>query len=176
MLLLLFLQTLMLILFSLLINSSLLCMLTSLKQWSLLHCLMWMFCLYNNISHWIRWELISHHTSTSFWFRVKVCWFLTVVSAVKNMIWHFFQNVIVPQNISVSVAATASDVIMLLTVLYTTMMFSLSSWTMRMTMMSMRMSMLLSQDESCQCCWQEQLLSILTLKYVQLFFLLLRCL
>ncbi len=148
MLLFLFLQTLMLILFFLLINSSLLCMLTSLRQWSFSHCSVWMFCLYSNISHQIRWELINHCTLTSFWFRVRVCWFLTVVSAVENTVWHSFWNVVVSQNISVSVAATASDVIMLLAVLYATMMFSLSSQMMRTTTMSMRVNMLLSQGRS----------------------------
>jgi len=47
-----------------------------------------------------------------------------------------------------SVAVTASDVTTLLAVLYATMMFSLASQTMRTTMMSMRMSLLLSQDKS----------------------------
>jgi len=47
-----------------------------------------------------------------------------------------------------SVAVTASDVITHVAVLYATMMFSLSSQTMRTTtMMSMRMSLLLSQEE-----------------------------
>jgi hypothetical protein len=43
-----------------------------------------------------------------------------------------------------SVAVTASGVIMLLAVLYATMMFSLSSQMMRTTMMSMRVNLLLS--------------------------------
>ena len=122
-----FLQMLMLILFFLLINSSLLHMLTSLRQWSFSCCSVWTFCLYSNVSHWIKWELIDCCTSMSFWFKVRVCWFLTVVSAVENTVWHSFWNVVVSQNISVSVVTTASDVIMLLAVLYTTMMFSLSS-------------------------------------------------
>jgi hypothetical protein len=42
-----------------------------LRQWSFSHCLMWMFCLYSSVSHWIRWELISCHTSMWFWFRVR---------------------------------------------------------------------------------------------------------
>ena len=144
MLLLLLLQTLMSILFSSLINSSLLDMLTFLKQWSFLCCSVWMFCLYSNVSHQIRWELIDHCTSMSFWFRVRMCWFLLIVSTVRHAVWHSFQNVIVHQNISVSVVITASDVTMLLAVLYAIMMFSLSSWMMRTTTMSMRMSVLLS--------------------------------
>jgi len=127
-LLLLFLWMLMLILFSSLINSSLLDMLTFLKQWSFSCCLMWMFCLYSNVSHWIRWELISHYTSMLFWFRVEVCWFSTVVSAVKNAVWRSFQNVVVFQNISKDVTASANDIITLLTTLYATMMCSLSSF------------------------------------------------
>ena len=47
-----------------------------------------------------------------------------------------------------SVAVTASDVITLLAVSYATMMFSLLSQMMRMTTVSMRVSMLLSQDKS----------------------------
>ncbi len=47
-----------------------------------------------------------------------------------------------------SVAITASDMIMLLAVLYTTMMFSLSSQMMRTMTVSIRVSMLLNQDES----------------------------
>ncbi len=47
-----------------------------------------------------------------------------------------------------SVAVTASDVITLLTVLYATMTFSLSSQMMRTTTVSMRVSMLLNQDRS----------------------------
>ncbi len=166
------LQMLMSILFSLLINSSLLVMLTSLRQWSFSCCSVWMFCSYSNVSHWIRWELIDCHTLMQFWFKVRVCWFLLIVSTVKHMIWHSFWNVVVHQNISVNVAVTASDMTTLLTVLYATMMFSLSSWTMRMTTVSMRVSMLLSQDKSHQCHWQKQSSSISTLKYVQLFFLL----
>jgi len=54
-----------------------------------------------------------------------------------------------------SVAVTASGVITLLAVLYATMTFSLSSQMMRMTTMSMRMSLLLSQEELHQCCQQE---------------------
>jgi hypothetical protein len=103
--------------------------------------------MYNNVLHWIRWELISHCTSMSFWFRVKVCWFSAVVSTVRNMIWHSFQNVVVCQNISVSVAATASDMTTLLTALYATMMFSLSSWRQWTTTVSMRVSVLLNWDE-----------------------------
>ena len=47
-----------------------------------------------------------------------------------------------------SVAVTASDMITLLTVLYATMMFSSSSQMIRITIMSMRVSLLLSQEES----------------------------
>jgi len=139
--------TLMLILFLRLINSSSLCMFTFLRQWLFSLCSVTMFYLYKSVSHCSRWELISCHTSMQFWFRVKTCWFLTVVLTVKNMIWHSFWTVIVHQNISVSVAATASDVIMLLTVLYTTMMYSLLSWTMRTTTALMKVSVLLSWDE-----------------------------
>jgi len=71
--------TLMSILFLRLINSSLLCMLTLLRQWSFLLCSVTMFCLYRSVSHHSRWELINCHTSMQFWFRVKMCWFLTVV-------------------------------------------------------------------------------------------------
>ncbi len=177
MLLFLLLWTLMLILFLRLINSSSLCMFTFLKQWLFSLCSVTMFYLYKSVPHCSRWELISCHTSMQFWFRVKTCWFLTVVLTVKNMIWHSFWNVIVHQNISVSVAATASDVIMLLTVLYTTMMYSLSSWTMRTTTALMKVSVLLSWDELhwSHCQW-EQLLSTSIFKYVQLLFLFLCCL
>ena len=171
MLLLLFLQMLMLILFSSLINSSLLCMLTSLRQWLSLCCSMWTFCSYSNVLHWIRWELISHHTSMSFWFKVKMCWFLTVVSAVRNTIWYSFWNVVVHQNISISVTATASDVIMLLTALYTAMMYSSSSQMMKTMTVLMRMSTLLSWDKLHQLCcqWGWSLLT-LTFRYVWLLF------
>ncbi len=120
-------QTLMSILFSRLINSSLLYTLTSLRQWSFLLCLITMFCLYKIISHQIRWELISCYTSMQFWFRVRVYWFLSVVLTVKNTVWCSFQNVIICQNISVSVVTTANDVIMLLAALYATIMYSSSS-------------------------------------------------
>jgi hypothetical protein len=83
--------TLMSILFSRLINSSLLCMLTSLRQWLFLLCSMITFCLYKTVSHHSRWELISCYTSMQFWFRVRTCWFLTVVLTVRNMIWHFLK-------------------------------------------------------------------------------------
>jgi len=54
-----------------------------------------------------------------------------------------------------SVAVTASDVTMHITVLYATMMFLLSSQMMRTTtMMSMRVSLLLSQEELHQHCCQ----------------------
>ncbi len=139
MLLLLLVWMLMSILFLRLINSSLLCTLTSLKQWSFLLCLITMFCLYKTVSHCSRWELISYCTSMWFWFKVETCWFLTVVLTVKNTVWHFFQNVVVCQNISVSVVTTASDMIMLLTTLYATMM--------RTTTALMRMSVLLSWDK-----------------------------
>jgi len=148
MLLLSFLQMLMLIQFSSLINSSSLCTLTFLRQESSLCCSVWTSCLYSNVLHQIKWELIVHCTSTQFWFRVRVCWFLLIVSTVRHAVCHFFQNVIVHQNISMSVAVTASDMITLLTVSYATMMFSLSSWMMRMTTMSMRINLLLSQEES----------------------------
>jgi len=46
-----------------------------------------------------------------------------------------------------SVAVTASDMITLFAVLYATMMFSSSSQMMKMTTMSMRMSLLLNQEE-----------------------------
>ncbi len=162
-----FLWTLMSILFSELINSSLLCMLTSLRQWLFLLCSVTMFCLYKTVSHWLRWELIDCYTSMQFWFRVKMCWFLSVILTVRNVIWCSFWNVVICQNISVSVAATASDMITLLTTLYTTTMCSLSSQTMRTTTASMRMSTLLDQDRLHQfCCWQRQLLSTSTFKYV----------
>jgi len=115
------------ILFSRLINSSLLCILTSVRQWLFSLCLMTTFCLYESVSHCSKWELSSHHTSMQFWFKVRVCWFLTVVLTVNNTVWHFFWNVIIHQNISVSVVTTVSDLIMLLTALYTTMMYSLLS-------------------------------------------------
>jgi len=51
-----------------------------------------------------------------------------------------------------NVAVTASDMTTLLTVLYATMMFSLSSQMMRTTTMSMRMSLLLNQEELHQHC------------------------
>jgi len=75
-------------------------------------------------------------------------------SSYINAILIQSQNVIIHQNISVSVAATASDVIMLLTVLYTTTMYSLSSQTMRMTTVLMRVSTLLNQGELHQLCCQ----------------------
>jgi hypothetical protein len=84
----------------------------------ILLCSVTIFCLYKTVSHCSRWELISHYTLMQFWFRVRACWFLTVVLTVRNIVWHFFWNVIVHQNISVSVATTASDMIMLLTALY----------------------------------------------------------
>jgi len=143
---LLFLQTLMSILFSRLINSSLLYMLTSLRQWSFSLCLVTTFCSYKSVSHCSRWELISHCTSMWFWFKVRTCWFLTVVLTVKNAVWHLFQNVVVHQNISVSVVTTASDMIMLLTALYTTMMNLLSSQMIRTTTVLMRISTLLNWD------------------------------
>ncbi len=119
--------TLMLILFLRLINSSLLCMLTFLRQWSFLLCSVTTFYLYRSVSHCSKWELISCCTLTQFWFRVETCWFLTVVLTVKNTVWHSFWNVVVHQNILINVTVTASDMIMLLTVLYTTMMYLLSS-------------------------------------------------
>jgi len=128
--------------------------------------------LYKNISHWIRWELIDCCTSTQFWFRVKVCWFLLIVSTVRHMIWYSFWNVVIHQNISMSVAVTASNMIMLLAVSYATMTFSLSSQTMRTTTVSMRMNMLLNQGKSHQHCWWGQLSSTSLLRYIQLFFLL----
>ena len=147
------------------------------QQWSFLLCSVTMFCLYRTVSHQLRWELISHHTLMQFWFKVKVCWFLSVVLTVKNVIWHSFWNVIVHQNISVSVVTTVSDMIMLLTALYTTMMCSLSSQTMRITTVSMRVSALLNWDELHQlCCWQEWSLLTLIFKYIQLLFLFLCCL
>ncbi len=82
--------TLMLILFSRLINSSLLCMLIFLKQWSFLLCSVTMFCLYKTVSHCSRWEFISHCTSTQFWFKVRTCWFLMIVLTVRNAVWCFF--------------------------------------------------------------------------------------
>jgi hypothetical protein len=63
--------------------------LTLFRQWSFLCCSVWTSCLYSNVSHWIRWELISCHTSMQFWFRVRVCWFLQLLT-VKHMIWHSF--------------------------------------------------------------------------------------
>ena len=160
------------ILFLRLINSSLLCTLTSLRQWLFLLCSVTTFCSYRTVSHQIRWELISCCTSMWFWFRVETCWFLSVILTVKNVIWCSFWNVIVCQNISVSVAVTASDMIMLFTVLYATMMFLLSSQMMRTTTMSMRVSLLLSWDRSHWHCQWGWLSSMLPLKYVQLFFLL----
>jgi len=145
-------QTLMSILFLRLINSSLLCTLTFLRQWSFLLCSVTMFCSYRIISHCSRWELISCCTLMQFWFRVKTCWFLTVVSTVRNTVWCSFQNVVICQNISISVTATASDMIMLLTVLYTTMIYSLLSQMMRTTTASMRVSTLLNWDELYQSC------------------------
>jgi len=108
----------------------------------------------------------------SFWFRVEVCWFSMVVPAVENTVWRLFQNVVIPQSILKSVAATASDMIMLLAVLYATMMFSLSSWMMRTTTVLMRMSVQLSQDKSHQRRRRGRLSFTLTLRYVRLFFLL----
>jgi len=126
-LLLLFLQILMSILFLRLINSSLLCMFTFLKQWSFSLCSVTTFHSYEPVSHHSKWELISCCTSMQFWFKVKACWFLMIVLTVRNMIWCSFWNVIICQNISVSVMTTASDVIMLLAALYATMMYLLSS-------------------------------------------------
>jgi len=168
------LQLLMLIQFSLLISSSLLNTLTFLRQEPFSRCSVWMFCLYNYTSHQIRWELIDCCTSMQFWFRVKMCWFLLIVSTVRHTVWHSFWNVIVCQNISVSVAVTASGVTTHVTVLYTTMMFSFSSQMMRTTtIMSMRMSLLLSWEEShWHHCWWGRLSSMSPLKYIQLFFLL----
>ena len=138
-----FLWTSMSILFSELINSSLLCTLTFLRQWSFSLCSVTTFCLYKTVSHQLRWGLISCYTSMQFWFRVRVCWFLLIVLTVKNVIWRSFWNVIICQNILMSVAATASDMITLLATLYATMMCSLSSQTMRTTTVLMRMSTLL---------------------------------
>ncbi len=171
------LQTLMSILFLRLINSSLLYMLTSLRQWLFSLCSVTMFCLYKLISHCSRWELISCHTLTQFWFRVRMCWFLTVVLTVRNTVWCLFWNVVVHQNISVNVAATVSDVIMLLTALYATMMYLLSSQTMRTTTVLMRMSALLSWGKlHWPHCWQRQSLLTSTFKYIWLLFLFLCCL
>ncbi len=147
-----FLWLLMKIQFSLLISSSSLSTLTLLRQETFLCCSMWMFCLYSSILCWIKWELISCCTSMQFWFKVRVCWFLTVVSTVRHMIWHSFWNVIVHQNISVSVVITVSDMTTLFAVSYATMTFSSSSQMMRTTIMSMRMNLLLSQEESHWCC------------------------
>ncbi len=165
------------ILFSRLINSSLLCTFTFFRQWSFLLCLMTTFCLYRTVSHCSRWEFISHYTSTQFWFRVRACWFLTVVLTVKNAVWCSFWNVVVCQNILMSVAATASDMIMLLTTLYTIMMYSLSSWMMRTTMVLMRVSTLLDWGRLHQsyCQWEQSLLTS-TFRYIQLLFLFLCCL
>ena len=111
-----------------------------------------------------------------FWFRVKMCWFLTVVSTVRNTVWHSFWNVIVCQNISVNVVTTASDMTMLLTALYATTMYSLSSQMMRTTTVSMRMNTLLDQGKlHWPCCWQGRLLSTLTFKYVWLSFFFFSC-
>jgi hypothetical protein len=50
------------------------------KTMIILLCSVTMFCLYRTVSHWLRWELISHCTSMWFWFRVKcvdfcqLCW------------------------------------------------------------------------------------------------------
>ena len=168
-----FLWLLMKIQFSLLISSSSLSILTSLRQESSLCCSVWTFCLYNFVSCQIRWELISHHTSMQSWFKVRVCWFLLVVPTVRHMVWHSFWNVVVHQNISVSVVITASDVTTHVAVLYATITFSLSSQMMRTTtMMSIRMSLLLGQEELHQhCCQWGQSSFMSPLKYVQLFFL-----
>ncbi len=139
--------TLMSILFLRLINSSLLCMLTFLRQWLFLLCLMTMFCSYETVLYCSRWELISCFTLMWFWFRVRTCWFLTIVLNVRNAVWHSFQNVIICQNISINVVTTASDMIMLLTASYTTTMYSLSSQTMRTTMTLMRISVLLNWEK-----------------------------
>ncbi len=172
-----FLWTSMSILFSELINSSMLCMLTSLRQWLFLLCSVTMFCLYKTVSHWLRWELISCCTSMWFWFRVRVCWFLSVVLTVKNVIWCSFQNVVICQNILMSVVTTASDVTTLLTALYATTMCSLSFQTMRTMMTLMRVSTLLSWGELHQPHhWWGRLLSTSTFRYVQLLFLFLCCL
>ncbi len=166
----------MLILFFELINSSLLYTLTSFRQWSFLLCSVTMFCSYRTVSHQLRWELISCCTLMQFWFKVEVCWFLLIVLTVRNTIWRFFWNVIICQNISVSVAATASDMITLLTTLYAIMMCSLSSQMMRTTTVLMRMSALLSWDKLHQShCWQRQLLLTSTFRYIWLFFLFLHC-
>jgi len=171
-----FLWTLMSILFSELINSSLLHMLTFLKQWSFLLCLMTMFCLYKTVSHWLRWELINCYTLMQFWFRVRMCWFLLIVLTVRNVIWHFFWNVVVCQNISVNVTVTVSDVNTLFATLYTTMMCSLSSQTMRTTTVSIKVSVLLNWGKlHWLCCQQRRLLLTSTFKYVWLLFLFLRC-
>ncbi len=158
--------------FSLLISSSSLSTLTLLRQGTFLHCSMWTFCLYSFVFCQIRWELIDCCTSMQFWFRVKMCWFLLIVLTVRHTVWHSFWNVVIHQNILMSVAVTVSDVITLLTVLYAIMMFSLSSQMMRTTTMSMRMSLLLSQEKSHQCCQQRWSSSMLSFRYVQLFFLL----
>jgi len=128
----------MMIQFFLLISSSLLSILTLIRQESFSLCLMTTFYSYRSVSHQCRWELISHHTSTQFWFRVRVCWFLTVVLTVKDTVWHLFWNVVVCQNILMSVVTTVSDLIMLLTALYTRMM--------RMMTALMRVSVLLDWD------------------------------
>jgi len=143
----------------------------------ILLCSVTMFCLYKSVSHCSRWELISHYTLTQFWFRVMTCWFLTVVLTVKNTVWHSFQNVVVHQNISVSVVTTVSDVIMLLTALYTTMMYSSSSQIMRLMTTSMRMSVLLNWDKlHLLCCQQQWSLLTSTFRYIWLLFLFLHCL
>ena len=94
-----------------------------------------------------------------------------IVLTVRNTVWHLFWNVIVHQNISVSVVTTASDMIMLLTALYTTMMNLLSSQMIRTTTVLMRISTLLNWDRlhwsHCQWGW---LLSTSTFRYIQLLF------
>ena len=106
-----------------------------------------------------------------FWFRVRTCWFLTVVLTVKNAVWCSFWNVVICQNISVSVTATVSDMITLFIALYATMMYSLSSQTIRTTTVLMRMSALLDQGRlHWPHCWQEQSLSTSRFRYVQLLF------
>jgi len=88
-----------------------------------------------------------------------------------------FWNVIIHQNISMSIVITVSDLITLLTALYTTMMYSLSSQTMRMMTVSMRVSALLNWGRlHWLCCQWEQSLLTLRFRYVWLFFLFLCCL
>jgi hypothetical protein len=72
-------------------------------------------------------QVRTHHccTSMQFWFRVR-CVDFCRLSQLSGTCMTLFWNVI-HQNISVSVAVTASGVTMHVAVLYATMMFSLSS-------------------------------------------------